>query len=76
LLLSFYSTVNIKSISAFKDLNNYLLNDDDEDSTNIHDFKKEESPKPEPSSAPSFKNDPDDDGLVYSPAKKRSLTIG
>jgi hypothetical protein len=52
-----------------------LLNDDDEGSVNIHDFKKEKSPKPESNFAPSFKNDLDDDGLVYSLVKKRSLTI-
>ena len=66
----------MESISAFEDLNDYLLDDDDEGGTNIYDSKEEESPKPKSYSAPSSKNDPDDNGLVYSPAKKRSLTIG
>jgi hypothetical protein len=66
----------MESISAFEDLNDYSLGDDDEGGADIHDPKEEESPEPESNSAPPSKNDPDDDGLVYGPAKKRSLTIG
>jgi hypothetical protein len=65
----------MESISAFEDLNDYSSDDDDEGSTNIYDSKEEKSPKPESNSAPPFENDPEDDGLVYGSAKKRSLTI-